>query len=74
MAKIKKRLTNDQEFQIMKLVLDKFLWIGMLMMLFGIYSGVVVEEYGSGIAWAVSGFIIWIAFAVMLIREYEIIR
>jgi len=37
MASGKKRLTQDQEFQIMKLVLDKFLWLGFVLMAFGMY-------------------------------------
>lgn len=32
------RLTHDEEFQIMKLVLDKLLWIGTILFLFGIYE------------------------------------
>ena len=74
MKKTKKRLTQDQEFQIMKLVLDKFLWIGMILMLYGVYTGVILEEYGNGIAWGISGVVIWIIFMIMLIREYEVIR
>ena len=74
MAKIKKRLTHDQEFEIMKLVLDKFLWIGMLFMLYAVYVGVVLENYGNGIAWGIAGVVIWIIFLVMLVREYEVIR
>ncbi|MFC1754045.1 hypothetical protein ACFL96_11755 [Thermoproteota archaeon] len=74
MAKIKKRLTHDQEFSIMKLVLDKFLWIGMLLILYGVYTGVILEEYGNGIAWGIAGVIIWIIFMVLLVLEYEIIR
>ena len=74
MAKIKKRLTHDQEFDIMKLVLDKFLWIGMLFMLYAVYVGVVLENYGNGIAWGIAGVVIWIIFLVMLVREYEVIR
>jgi len=72
--KSKKRLSADQEFQVMKLVLDKFLWIGMLFMLYAVYLGAVVGEYGNGIAWGVAGIVIWVIFLVLLIKEYEIIR
>ena len=74
MAKIKKRLTHDQEFQIMKLVLDKFLWIGLAFLMYAVYQGVVIEEYGLGLAWGLTGIIIWVLFLVLLVREYEIIR
>jgi len=74
MAKIKKRLTHDQEFDIMKLVLDKFLWIGTLILVYAVYQGVILEEYGLGIAWGLAGIVIWVIFATLLIREYEFIR
>ncbi len=36
MAK-KKKLTRSEEFDIMKLVLDKFLWLGFGIMAYGLY-------------------------------------
>lgn len=74
MAKIKKRLTHDQEFQIMKVVLDKFLWIGTVMIGYALYQGVVLNLIGEGLAWGIAGFIVWILFGVLLVREYEIIK
>ncbi|RME77751.1 hypothetical protein D6774_03365 [Candidatus Woesearchaeota archaeon] len=71
---MKKRLTHDQEFQIMKIVLDKFLWIGTILILFALYQGVVLNLVGEAIAWGIAGFIIWILFGVLLVREYEIIK
>ena len=73
-TKLKKRLTQDQEFQIMKLVLDKFLWLGMVVIGYGAYQGLVLEEFGTGIAWGLAGVVILILFMVLIIREYEIIR
>ncbi len=32
-------MTEQQEFEIMKLVLDKFLWLGFIVMGWGMYSG-----------------------------------
>lgn len=74
MANIKKRLTHDQEFQIMKIVLDKFLWMGFLAILYGVYLAVIQELVWNGIAWGVAGVVIWVIFIVMLIREYEVIK
>ncbi len=34
---MKKRLTQAEEFEIMKLVLDKFLWLGIAIMGMGVY-------------------------------------
>ena len=75
MAKnVKKRLTNDQEFQIMAMVLDKFLWLGAAAMVYGIYLALIREEQGLGFAWGVSGVVVWILFLVLLVREYEVIK
>jgi len=71
---IKKRLTHDQEFQIMKIVFDKFLWIGTIMILYALYLGVTQNLVGDGISWGIAGFIIWILFGALLVREYEIIK
>jgi hypothetical protein len=74
MAKIKKRLTQDQEFQIMKLVLDKFLWLGFIILAYALYLGVMVYEWGPASAWGISGVIILVLFMVLIVREYEILR
>jgi len=70
---MKKRLSQQQEFDIMKLVLDKFLWLGMGIMVFGLwqmYSNTVEE----GIKFVIVGAIVLILFMVMIVREYEIIK
>ena len=72
--KIKKRLTQDQEFQIMKMVLDKFLWMGFLVLGYAVYLGVVSDDWGPAVAWGISGVIILVLFKMLLIREYEILR
>ena len=36
----KKKMTNAQEFEIMKLVLDKFLWLGFIVMGWGMYTAI----------------------------------
>lgn len=41
MFKIKEdkiRLTHDEEFQLLKLILDKLLWIGTIISLYGLYE------------------------------------
>jgi len=74
MKKVKKRLTQDQEFQIMKLVLDKFLWLGFIVLSYAVYIGVVLENWGPAIAWGISGVVILILFMGLLVREYEILK
>ena len=70
----KKRLTQEQEFQIMKLVLDKFLWLGMVAIGYGIYRAVIAEFIWQGITWVVAGIVILVLFAILIIREYEILK
>lgn len=70
---MKKRLTQQQEFDIMKLVLDKFLWLGTIVMAYGGWR-LFQEEYAIGFSWIVAGAIILVLFMVLIIKEYEIIR
>lgn len=72
--KIKKRLTQDQEFQIMKLVLDKFLWLGFIVLGYAVYLGSIRDDWGPAIAWGISGVVILVLFMMLIIREYEILR
>lgn len=73
MKKTKKRLTQDQEFQIMKLVLDKFLWLGFVVLGYSVYRGVMLDDWGPAVAWGISGVVILVIFMVLIVREYEII-
>ncbi len=69
----KKRLSQQQEFEIMKLVLDKFLWIGFGIMVYGVWQ-MFQENIALGLGWAAAGAIVLILFLVLIIREYEIIK
>ena len=71
--KMKKRLTQQQEFEIMKLVLDKFLWMGAIIIGFGGWK-LFQQEWADGISWIVAGALVLIIFMVLIIREYEIIK
>lgn len=73
MAKMKKRLTEDQEFEIMKLVLDKFLWLGFIIMAFGLYT-IVAKTFFEGMSWIVVGAIFLLLFTFLIVKEYEIIK
>lgn len=70
---MKKRLTAQQEFDIMKLVLDKFLWLGFIIMTYGLYQMFNVG-IPIGLTWIISGAIVLILFMVIIVREYEIIK
>ena len=70
---MKKRLTEQQEFEIMKLVLDKFLWVGFAIMVFGAYK-MTVQNLLNGLLWFGAGVFLLILFIILIIKEYEIIR
>ena len=71
--KMKKRLSEQQEFEIMKLVLDKFLWLGFIIMAFGLFR-IVTATFIEGMAWIVVGAVILILFVFLIVKEYEVIR
>ncbi len=70
---MKKRLTGQQEFEIMKLVLDKFLWVGFAVMVFGAYK-MTLYSMVDGLLWFSAGVFLLILFVILIVREYEIIR
>jgi len=73
MAKMKKRLSEQQEFEIMKLVLDKFLWLGFIIMGFGLYQ-MFAAGIPFGLMWMVVGAVVLILFMILIVKEYEMVR
>ena len=71
--KLKKRLTHQEEFEIMKLVLDKFLWIGFAIMVYGLWK-VFQLDIQNGLILLLAGAVVLIILMVLIVREYEIIR
>jgi len=70
---MKKRLTPGEEFEIMKLVLDKFLWLGVLIMAFGLYK-IFTGTNMSGLSLIIMGAIILVIFLILIVKEYEIVK
>ena len=68
---MKRRLTRQEEFEILKLVLDKFLWLGVLIMAFGFWWLVSNTEVWTGFAILLGGALLLVLFAYFLIREYD---
>ncbi|MBN1157543.1 hypothetical protein JXA85_08035 [Candidatus Woesearchaeota archaeon] len=74
---MKKRLTQAEEFEIMKLVLDKFLWLGIAIMGIGVYimvAGKMADPVVRGLGFIIAGAIVLILFMMLLVKEYEIIK
>ena len=70
---MKRRLSEQQEFEIMKIVLDKFLWLGFGIMAFGLYQ-MYTSTISIGLSWIVAGAVILLIFTWIVVKEYEIIR
>jgi len=71
--KTKRRLTQSEEFDILKLVLDKFLWLGFIVMALGLFT-ILKGSFAEGITWIIVGAIILILFMWIIVKEYEIIE
>jgi hypothetical protein len=72
MAKMKRHMTHDEEFQIMKIVLDKFLWLGFGIMALGFYKMISLsEDLWYGLSVLVAGAVILLIFIYILIKEYN---
>lgn len=75
MAKMKKHMTHEEEFDIMKLVLDKFLWLGMAIMAFGFYKMITFRDsLGYGLLVLIIGAIILLIFMIILVKEYRFLE
>ncbi len=70
----KKRLTSDQEFQILKLVLDKFLWLGFIVMGWGMYQSLSQVTILAGLWYMIAGAVLLLLFVIVIVKEYEILR
>ena len=70
----KKKLTRQEEFEILKLVLDKFLWVGFIIMLYGLYETIATASFAAGLWIMVGGALILLLLMTLLVREYEIAK
>jgi len=75
MAKKKKHLTVDQEFQLMKVVLDKFLLLGVFIIALGLYL-IITSAQNFVLSFSVlsTGAVLLIIFSIILVREYNFLQ
>jgi hypothetical protein len=72
---MKKHLTRQEEFDILKLVLDKFLLLGIFLLGYGLWK--IVEsttDFTVGLAVLIGGVILLMIMTMVLIKEYEFIK
>lgn len=70
----KKQLSRQEEFEIMKLVMDKFLWLGVLIMAYGFYSLVTATNFWQGFSILMAGAILLVIFMLLILKEYKIAK
>ena len=68
----KKKMTESQEFEIMKLVLDKFLWLGFIVMGWGMFTAIKEAAVLPGLWYMLAGAVLLFIFLVIIIKEYQI--
>jgi hypothetical protein len=73
---MKKRLTQAEEFEILKLVLDKFLWMGFGIMAYGFYVIMIgqIDALIRGISFMFAGAVVLMLFMFLLLKEYELVK
>ena len=69
----KRHLTQGEEFEIMKLVLDKFLWLGTGLLGVGLYLAI-AAELNDGLWFILAGTLVMVVFAWFIVREFERLR
>ena len=72
-TKLKRRLTHDEEFEVMKLVMDKFLWLGTAFIGWGLYKSI-TATFMDGLWFIASGAVIMLLFAYIILKEFEHLR
>lgn len=72
---MKKHLTRQEEFDVLKIVLEKFLLLSVFLLAYGLYK--IMEVAGNmliGLSIMLGGVILLIIFAAILVKEYEFIK
>jgi len=70
----KKRLSEAQEFEVMKLVLDKFLWLGFLVVGWGGYKMGSTGVLLPGLWYIIVGAVLLLLFVWIIVKEFEVIK
>ncbi len=73
MKSLKRRLSEHEEFEIMRLVLDKFLWLGTGFVGFGLYT-LVQQQLTNALLYIGIGLIMMLLFGWIVVREFEQLR
>lgn len=70
----KLRLSRDEEFQLLKLVFDKFLWLGTAGLALGVYMTLISEDVWFALLILFVGAFILFLFTAVVMREFHLHR
>ncbi len=72
---MKRTITKQEEFDVLKMVLDKFLWLGAFIMAYGFYRIISLDEsFWYGMSILSVGAIILLLFVWIIMKEYNYIK
>jgi hypothetical protein len=72
---MKKHLTRQEEFEVLKIVLDKFLLLGVFLLGYGLVKIVEsVQEFLVGMSVIIGGVVLLVILTIILVKEYEFIK
>ncbi len=69
---MKKQLTRQEEFDILKIVIDKFLLLGVFLLGYGLFK--IIEssqDFTIGLIVIIGGVILLMILTMILVKEYE---
>jgi len=72
---MKRHLTRQEEFDVLKIVIDKFMLLGVFLLAYGLYK--IIESTTSilpGFFVMLSGVVLLIILAIIFVKEYEFIK
>ena len=71
---MKKHLTRSEEFDILKIVIDKFLLLGVFLLGYGLFKIIETSDFAVGISVLIGGVLLLVILTIILVREYEFIK
>ncbi len=71
--KVRRPLSEHEEFEIMKIVMDKFLWLGTFLLGWGLYVSI-ERTFQEGIYYIIAGALVMALFGWFIVKEFEFTR
>jgi len=69
---MKKQLTRQEEFDVLKIVIDKFLLLGVFLLGYGLFKIIEsAQDFTIGLIVIIGGVILLMLLTMILVKEYE---